>query len=401
MKVINYIFLLLFVTCRMGIGQNVMTSSPYSMFGLGEVSYGLYGQNAAMGGVSYGMRDKFLVNIENPAGLTGLDSMKLFAETSAFIKSEHYTSKGSSNNAFTGNVSAFLLGGRLMPRWYMAVGLSPYTSVGYYFKSSQTLEGTANSTSTSLFQGDGGLSKVSLSNGFLLTKNLSIGVNVSYIFGNLYQTETQDAMIIKQQMYTQMIYPDFGLQYERALDKEVVLTVGAVYGYKQKLKLDNTITVTTTSTSNEYTQRKVTQYLPQYIGAGGSLAYKRWVYALDYTFYEYSAWSSGDNRIKFTDSHEVKAGISFLPENLSYSKFIKKIIYKAGVNISTPYYKISGQTGINWRANAGFSFPIANGYLHTGFFYDRLDISRNTLQRDLIGLTVSYTLGERFHRVKL
>ena len=57
--------------------QNVMTSSPYSMFGIGELESGLYGQNAAMGGVSYGMRNSTLINIENPAGLTALDSKRL------------------------------------------------------------------------------------------------------------------------------------------------------------------------------------------------------------------------------------------------------------------------------------------------------------------------------------
>lgn len=69
--------------------QNVMTSSPYSMFGIGELESGLYGQNAAMGGVSYGMRNSTLINIENPAGLTALDSKRLLTELSIFAKMNH------------------------------------------------------------------------------------------------------------------------------------------------------------------------------------------------------------------------------------------------------------------------------------------------------------------------
>ena len=87
--------------------QNAMTSSPYSMFGLGEMASGLYGQNTSMAGVTVGMREGMLMNIENPAGLTALDSCKLFAEASAFVKNERYRSDGSSSNAFTGNFSAF------------------------------------------------------------------------------------------------------------------------------------------------------------------------------------------------------------------------------------------------------------------------------------------------------
>ena len=156
MKVIKYL-ILFFLPVVTANAQNIMTSSPYSMFGLGEIVTGLYGSNSAMGGVSTGMRDAWLINTENPAGLTGLDTLRLFAETSAFLKSESYRSKSGSSHAFTGNVSAFSLAGRIIPRWYMAAGLTPYSSVGYYFQSTQPLEGSPDSYYTSIFEGYGGL----------------------------------------------------------------------------------------------------------------------------------------------------------------------------------------------------------------------------------------------------
>ena len=124
MKVIKHLTLFLLLTVTVN-AQNIMTSSPYSMFGIGEIVTGLYGSNSAMGGVSTGMRSTWLLNTENPAGLTGLDTLRLFAETSAFMKSESYQSKNGNSNAFTGNMSAFTLAGRIMPHWYMAAGLTP------------------------------------------------------------------------------------------------------------------------------------------------------------------------------------------------------------------------------------------------------------------------------------
>lgn len=47
---------------------------------------GLYGQNAGMGGVAYGMRNNVLMNIENPAGLTALDSKRLLTELAILPK---------------------------------------------------------------------------------------------------------------------------------------------------------------------------------------------------------------------------------------------------------------------------------------------------------------------------
>ena len=50
MKVIKYL-ILFFLPAVTANAQNIMTSSPYSMFGLGEIVTGLYGSNSAMGGV--------------------------------------------------------------------------------------------------------------------------------------------------------------------------------------------------------------------------------------------------------------------------------------------------------------------------------------------------------------
>lgn len=110
MKAINCIIFLLLVALKSQ-ATNVMTSSPYSMFGIGELESGLYGQNAAMGGVSYGMRNNTLINIENPAGLTALESKRLLTELSIFLKMNRIL-LGSSNQAFTGSFSALMLGGR-------------------------------------------------------------------------------------------------------------------------------------------------------------------------------------------------------------------------------------------------------------------------------------------------
>ena len=83
MKVTRYLLYPCLLMAASASAQNTMTSSPYSMFGLGEMASGLYGQNTSMAGVTVGMREGILMNIENPAGLTALDSCKLFAETGA------------------------------------------------------------------------------------------------------------------------------------------------------------------------------------------------------------------------------------------------------------------------------------------------------------------------------
>ncbi len=401
MKVTRYLLYPCLLMAASASAQNTMTSSPYSMFGLGEMASGLYGQNTSMAGVTVGMREGMLMNIENPAGLTALDSCKLFAEASAFVKNERYRSDGSSSNAFTGNFSAFSLGGRIMRWWYMSAGVTPYSFVGYYFKSSQELEGSPGTFVTSTFSGTGGLSKAFLSQGFLLTKHLSVGMNLNFIFGNMTQNEIQSAMTVSREMSSRSFYADFGLQYHRPIARETFLTVGAIYGYKQRISLKNTVTVTGSSTETPYNQKRVTQYLPQYIGIGSSLAHKKWTYALDYLFRQYGVLNSGDSRVKFRDSHELRLGVCYFPNGFSSSSYWKRMSYKAGVSVSTPYLRLKGQSGGAYRVSVGLGLPVLNGRINTAFYYDRLQLQGNALRRDIMGFTMTYTLSEKFYQVKL
>ena len=61
MKVTRYLLYPCLLMAASASAQNTMTSSPYSMFGLGEMASGLYGQNTSMAGVTVGMREGMLM----------------------------------------------------------------------------------------------------------------------------------------------------------------------------------------------------------------------------------------------------------------------------------------------------------------------------------------------------
>jgi len=399
MKVIKYG--IAFILCvASASAQNIMTSSPYSMYGIGESSDGHFGLSSAMAGTAFGVRENLRINTENPAGLTSMDTLKLIAETSAFAKFESYASHGNSNDAFTGNFSTFSIGGRIMKRWYTAFGVSPYSFVGYYFKANQQLEGSPTEYYKSTFEGDGGLSKATLSNAFMLMPNLSIGANVSYIFGNIYETETQSAMTVKKQMYAHLIHADFGLQYSRQLAKEMALTIGAVYSYKQRVNFETGLTVTGTSTSTNYNENNVHQYLPQYYGIGAALSYKKYVFAADFYNRDYSVLTSGVSNVKFRNAQELRLGTVYTPGGYSSSGLWKRVVYRGGLAFTRPNMKVNDKEGLGLRISGGLGFPVQGGQISLGFFYDHLQY-QSALKRNLTGFTITYTLSERMYRVKL
>lgn len=378
-----------------------MTSSPYSMFGIGTLETGTYGLNASMGGVAYGMRAGNLLNNDNPAALTALDSSRLVADVSAFASVELYDSKKQETSSLTGNFGRIALGARILKSWYAALGIVPYSSVGYCFQSDQPLEGTSSSFVTSTFDGSGGLSKLYLSNAFRITRHWSVGVNLSYIFGNLLQTETQSSMYVVQKMSGSSFYADGGIQYHIRLDKHTDLTVGVVYGYNQRLNFSHTVSAVSSSGGSTEKKRKVEQYLPEYYGIGAGVRYKKMVYGLDYALRRYSRLSSLSSTVGFRDMHELKAGVCYIPYSYSSTGYWNKVDYKAGLSVSNSYMRISGKDGVNLRLTLGAAFPLFSNSLGVALFYDRTTFSGNVLNKEALGLTLTYTLSERLYRVKL
>ena len=401
MKVSNYLIGIALLLSSTICAQTSMTASPYSMFGIGEIMGGQYGQNTAMGGVGIGMRGNLLPNNMNPAGLTGIDSCRLVAEVSAFTRYEQLQSGSTATTAFTGNLGSFSLSTRIMPKWYAAVGLTPYSAVGYYFESQHELEGEPGSYYTSAFEGSGGLSKVYLTQAFKLHKHFSVGVNLNYILGNITQVEKQSDLVLQNKMYAKSFYADLGLQYHRAVGKRTYLTLGATYGWEQKLPISSAITLDDGGLSIEDQARNTSQYLPQYWGFGASLQHKKMLYALDYTYNQYSSLSSGSTEMTYMDAHKLRTGVSYTPDLGESVSRLKSLSYKIGVEVGTPYMKVGNDSGLTWRATAGVVVPVMNGLINVSLFHEQMQYSSNSFSTQAIGATISYTLGEWMYRAKL
>ena len=399
-KYITFIFLLWFAEYLKG--QNVMTSSPYSMFGIGELVTGSNGANAGMGNVAIGMRGTKLINMDNPAGLSGVDSCRLLADVYVFAKWENYYSGGDKNDAFTGNFSGMSLAGRMVPRWYAGVGLSPYSVVGYYFQTKEELEGSPGDYYTSTFQGNGGFSKIHLTNAFLPFPFLSVGVNIGYVFGNMKNIETQSSMEISEEMSGQAWSFDLGVQYMRRLSEELEWVLGATYSFSTEMKLAKERTLTDSYSEQSLQKSNVRMRLPQKIGIGTSLTCKKMTYALDYQFNQYENLHSDDNRVVFRNSHEWRAGFCYHPNGFSSAPIWKRMEYKLGAGISTSYYlNLQDKSGWTWRATVGLGFPVWNGQLNVSAYYDRVSYSPAAINQHVAGVILSLTLSELFHHVKL
>ena len=66
--------LLLTILSGATVAQN-NTNSPYTRYGYGQLADHGSGNSKAMGGIAYGLRDKYQTNFANPASYTAVDSL--------------------------------------------------------------------------------------------------------------------------------------------------------------------------------------------------------------------------------------------------------------------------------------------------------------------------------------
>ena len=161
----TFIFTLTFLSTITLSYSQILTSSPYSRYGMGELNLQTFATPSAMGGsfIAYHQDTiaPFFINAANPAGLAGLRLTTLEIGGQA-----QFTKIGNADAAVRKkniNFSYGSLGFPLKRFGGMAFGIMPYSTVGY--KISSTQENTVAGTMNYIFEGDGGINKVFLGTG--------------------------------------------------------------------------------------------------------------------------------------------------------------------------------------------------------------------------------------------
>nr|WP_320038826.1 hypothetical protein [uncultured Bacteroides sp.] len=400
MNTSRILLLSLFISLSLYTSAQNSTNSPSSMFGIGDITVGEAGKYVGMGGVGIALRSDNFLNGLNPSALTAMDSAKFVYEAGANVSFENYTTRGRSSSSVTGNVRNLGIGFRVMPSWYAAVGLAPLSSMGYAITVDQPVEGTEG-TISSLFEGNGGLSKVYLSNAIKFSKNFSLGLNLSYIMGSTTQSEIQGNTTIKDISYKKAFYADFGLQYNIALNKKWNMNFGGVYGYKQQLSLNNDRTVINSSSSETLTEKlhPKSQFLPQYFGGGVALNNKRLTLSADYKLTQWSAMVSDNSSVSYCDQHALNIGADLL----SGESFTNPWHYMVGAGVSNSYVVLKSKKPMNYHVSAGLGIPVMTGNLVSfGVKYETQAGAGSSVQKNqMFSFFLNLTFSERTPRSKI
>lgn len=392
-------------------------NSPYSRYGLGDISMTTNARYLGMGSASFGIKDKRNTNFNNPASYVAADTVCFIFEGSVFTK---LSDLKTSNNNMQGSYTSlgYLAAQFPVTSWLSAsFGLLPYSSVGYEIVDVQNV---ANVGAVKyIYEGSSGFNRFYIGTAAEIFKGFSVGVNGYYNFGSL--INRRSAEIIDSTNYLNVRITnnsivhdysfDFGMQYHKEFG-EHFLGLGLVYGLESDLKTNDQFLVeryTTGSTSYLFIQDTVefievedgSIVLPTKLGGGFSVGKKdRWMLAADVNWQNWEKFSyMGERDTNLVNSLQLSIGGEFIPPHTTVSSYFSRIHYRMGFRYGKTYLSLKNQQLEDYGISFGFGLPLRGSasMLNLGFEIGQRGSLDNNLIKESYGRVVfAFNIFERW-----
>ena len=237
--------LLLTILSGAAVAQN-NTNSPYTRYGYGQLSEQGSSNSRAMGGIAYGLRDKYQTNFANPASYTAVDSLTFIFDGAVSLQNTNLSNGTLKRNAKNSSFDYITMQFRASKWAAISLGLLPYSNVGYSMGEYREDTEFPDKSTTVSYSGEGGLHQLYLGAGFKIIKNLSVGANFSYLWGDITRTAAETfpssssvfPITIQSNVAVKSYKLDFGAQYTHQFGKKHVATLGVVFSPGHDLNND-------------------------------------------------------------------------------------------------------------------------------------------------------------------
>lgn len=399
------IFCLLFVTSNTFSQNN--TSSPYSYFGLGERMQNVNGNSAAMGGVSFGYKRGDVLNLNNPASLSSIDSLKFHFNIGTTVKFASLNQGDKSDHFNDFNLSRIAFGFKVSSKYGTALSISPYSSLGYDITKRDNILGESGNVIRSLL-GTGGLNQFTWSNGVQITKDLSLGVNGIYLFGN--NTRSEDVVIegtsssvysSKSELISKGLYFNLAFQYEKSFGN-YALNLGGKYQPKLGVaaKRKSSVNISNSATTRFEDIDRGTFDVPESFGVGFGLKKGKYLWlGGDYSHEKWAGTRIFDESNELVDRDKFSFGMEYNANDGYARKFLKRVSYRVGGFYDTGYFKVEGNNIDTYGLSLGFGIPMAQqkGMLNIAVELGSTgSLSNNLVREDFTRITVDFNLFEKW-----
>lgn len=406
------------------------TSSPYSFYGIGSLDFRGTTENRSMGRLSV-YNDSIHMNFKNPASYTG-KNLFIFNEEGRLVKFtvglNYSETKLSSNNqnSLASNTSFDYLGLNLpMGKFGMALGLIPFSSVGYKLESSNDIN-----LMKFKYEGFGGVNKAFLGFAYQISNNISIGFDAKYNFGNiqnsaiefLYDDDNEPLDYQSKESNRSDLSGinfNFGLIYSGTIFNEYTLNATFAYSPSYDLSSINNRTfasVVINSISGldfpinqiEVDLESLNLYktdlvMPNRLNFGlGIGKEKKWFIGSEITTINSSVFSNDLINIensRFEDSYLLSLGGFYIPDYASFNRFFDRIVYRTGVYFEKTGLNINDQSINEIGISFGLGIPAGGLFsnINTSFEFGRRGTKKaNLIKETFTNIHISLSLNDRW-----
>ena len=399
--------------------------SPYSIYGIGDISKEGTAFNKSMGGVGVATRNRRFINYLNPAAVTARDSLSFMADF-GLSQSNNVYKQGdlrSAHNTF--NIYNFVMSFPIYRSSAFMVGITPFSDTGYDFSSIETDPDIIGQTGNISYDsyGTGSVYNVFAGAGVTLWKRLSLGAEAIYYFGNLdkvtnmdYSNSSYRSVNSGNDLMIRGTTGKFGLQYEQKLGGDVSMIIGATYRLSTSMK-GNSInyryakqdSVTDTLKYQEGDLRKAGLKFADELGVGISVkGGEKWTAEFNYFrsdwrnsgFDSNSGFSVKSDNETFTStvSQSFRAGFEIVPNRNDIRYYLRKCAYRAGVYYDQSYYRLNGNNVNSMGITLGVTLPVFRLYngLTLGVDLGQRASTRNNMIRERYA---TFMIGFNIHDI--
>lgn len=396
----NIIFIVLVASINILTAQN-NTNTPYSLFGLGVENKTATGGLTGLGNTGIAQANPFEINIFNPASLGGILQNSFLYEFGLNASYSTLKTNSTTQSSSNGNISHIAIAFPIKKDWGLGLGLLPYTKTGYNIDIVNPIEGTTDSYLTRI-TGSGGLNKFYINTGFKVLDKLSLGVDVSFLFGSINQETllySDTYVTISDQNYYGGVKLKTGFQYKLPVFSNIETTLGGTFELPTYLSGTQTRSSNKTTASSaiiiieEEVENDLDNYeLPLGYGVGvTSVINKKITASLDYRKLLWNDTNQVENNERYSDQSIYAFGLEYMPSKnkFNYSSNIK---YRVGLNYNTGFLKISNQQIDSYFMSFGVGLPTKKysaDYFNIAYSYGK----EGTLDSKLI--------QENYHKLTL
>ncbi|MBN2486219.1 MAG: hypothetical protein JXB34_09620 [Bacteroidales bacterium] len=395
-RIYKAVLCLLIIVSTEAFTQNYI-NSPYTLNNIGDILDEGLVYNRSLGGSSAALRPHNVVNYLNPASYTNQDTNSFIFQAGFTGRSSDIYTANEKFRTYNSNIEYLAMGFPVTKWWNMSVGAVPFSRV--HFNVREKLDSTVVGEHFSFdYAGSGGFNEFYFGNAIRLGNLLSVGANVSYLFGALNYTTNSylpgiNYYSARVEQKTDYIASDFylklGAQFHPLIKEKHRIVLGAAYdletniGLEKKIQtrhfndagLDNSSNwyIDTLLQSNDTLAPLV---MPQKISLGLSYSYNKILTITgEYIRQDWTGKTINNSSYLSQGVYEsLRFGIEYVPvptENKTRIPYYKRMHYRAGFFNTNTYLVYNDMNIKNFGASSGISFPIKySRKAYTGTTFD-------------------------------